>query len=226
MVAPEALPSLDRGWRVVLGLGTWGPTVAANKHELPLSIIHPSVHSIQFSLSLCSSSSTFVHLLSSIRSAKMRFVSAVLVFAAGALAASSATAATSTGTGCAAQVNFDACLQSTTQQVTNCPATDYACMCQAQKAVITCYNLCPNNPQVGTAQGSESSWCGAASQVASTMSTTVGAPAQTASSAVNVATASTTGGTFSTGTAKANAAAPIAGSGSGLLAAAIIAAMI
>jgi hypothetical protein len=58
------------------------------------------------------------------------------------------------------------------------------------------------------------------------MSTTVATHAQTPSSAVDTATASTTGGAFTTGTTKANAAAPIAGSGSGLLAAAIIAAMI
>jgi hypothetical protein len=30
--------------------------------------------------------------------------------------------------------------------------------------VTSCYNLCPSNPQVGTAQGTETSWCNAASQ--------------------------------------------------------------
>jgi hypothetical protein len=63
-------------------------------------------------------------------------------------------------------------------------------------------------------------------RLASTMPAATAATVKSSASTMATATASTTGGAFTTGSAKPNAAAPIAGSGSGLLAAAIIAAMI
>jgi hypothetical protein len=54
------------------------------------------------------------------------------------------------------------CLASTTPQVNDCAANDWTCMCNNQKAVVTCYNNCPSDPNAFGAKQQLTSWCNAA----------------------------------------------------------------
>jgi len=150
----------------------------------------------------------------------MRVLSLVAILTACA----AAQGPTATASSCQAQQNFDACLTTEKQIVANCAATDYDCLCHAQAAVIQCYNLCPNDSTFGSAQAQQTSWCTAASQLATTMtSTTSGASQKTSLSTKTTNTV----GTMSPSTTPSGGAIPIYGGGGGLLAAAVgVAAMI
>ncbi|KAH8555344.1 hypothetical protein BGW37DRAFT_476784 [Umbelopsis sp. PMI_123] len=61
---------------------------------------------------------------------------------------------------------FNLCMKTQQANLNNCGPVDYACLCQWQKAILTCYNVCYDSASANQAaiqQGVVSSICGAAS---------------------------------------------------------------
>lgn len=55
-----------------------------------------------------------------------------------------------------------ACLDSTKPQVEACGANDWKCLCENSRAVNTCYNNCPSDPDAFGQQQTTDSYCNAA----------------------------------------------------------------
>jgi len=153
----------------------------------------------------------------------MRFISVLACVVAGVVAqTSSAVAGGSTNTACAAQNILDTCLGSTNAIVQGCGDLDWKCKCTGMDAVITCYNNCPNDPGVSTAQGLKTQYCVAASQAMPASTSSSAVSGSITSQATTTTAAGTTSKSSSSATAKStNAAMAMYGSGSGLVAAAI-----
>ncbi|KAG2176333.1 hypothetical protein INT43_005567 [Umbelopsis isabellina] len=72
--------------------------------------------------------------------------------------------------GCQDAAVFNLCMKDQQANVNNCAAADYACLCQFQQAVLSCYNNCNDSQSASQAaiqQGVVASVCNAASQVSS-----------------------------------------------------------
>jgi len=88
----------------------------------------------------------------------MRFSVVTLIVAASSFAAAQST--------CTAKVILERCLEDTKPQVAICISNDYACLCERQKAVLTCYNNCPNDQGIHAQTATVTALCNAAQQVA------------------------------------------------------------
>ncbi|EME44751.1 hypothetical protein DOTSEDRAFT_129328 [Dothistroma septosporum NZE10] len=66
--------------------------------------------------------------------------------------------------GCGSQIDdiIANCLGTQTAQLQSCAVNDWACMCEQQNNVLTCYNNCPADPRKPAAESQSVSWCGAA----------------------------------------------------------------
>jgi len=99
----------------------------------------------------------------------MKFLPAVLLAAVGVSAASVTSPASPASTSdCQAEFIVTRCLETTTAKVNDCKPADYACLCAAYEAVVTCYNNCPNDPRGPPTQNQVDSYCRAASALATT----------------------------------------------------------
>ncbi|CAK7213352.1 hypothetical protein SBRCBS47491_001776 [Sporothrix bragantina] len=129
----------------------------------------------------------------------MQFL-AIAALLASAVSAASTTAAAAAATGtssCAAQNILDACLETENNLLGTCGTNDWDCKCNAYKNIVTCYNNCPNDQSVNTAQGQVQIFCGYASQY----------PSSTLAAAAKTGTTTTGTATKATGTAAGNSAA-------------------
>ncbi|RKF55822.1 putative gpi anchored serine-threonine rich protein [Erysiphe neolycopersici] len=91
-------------------------------------------------------------------------------------------------TACAAQAVLDTCISSTTAIATSCSLTDYACLCQKNSDILTCFNTCPNDPRLAGVRSTQASYCANASAYPS--STTVAPSNSIASPIANTPTSS------------------------------------
>ncbi|KAJ1882197.1 hypothetical protein H4R99_001512 [Coemansia sp. RSA 1722] len=73
-----------------------------------------------------------------------------------------AMAATPGGKLCAAQNILTNCLSIQGIQFTACSYSDWACKCQAQKALVQCYNNCPGDDARASQEGQVTVYCNAA----------------------------------------------------------------
>uniref|UniRef100_A0A093VEG2 GPI anchored serine-threonine rich protein n=2 Tax=Talaromyces marneffei PM1 TaxID=1077442 RepID=A0A093VEG2_TALMA len=154
---------------------------------------------------------------------KMRFSTAIATLLTVGLAAAHSRRAS-----CAAQNILDACLATERAQLTLCEASDWDCLCEQSRSVLTCYNNCPGDSGHFGAQQTMVSYCNAASAYGTSTSTTASShtatsAASSASSTASESTATetgtaTSGRTSSTSTASgrlatssSSAAAPVTG---------------
>ncbi|POS87668.1 hypothetical protein EPUL_001806 [Erysiphe pulchra] len=91
-------------------------------------------------------------------------------------------------TACAAQAVLDTCISSTTAIATSCALTDYACLCQKNSDILTCFNNCPNDPRLAGVRSTQASYCANASAYPS--STTMLPPNTVSSPIPNTSTSS------------------------------------
>ncbi|KUJ15634.1 uncharacterized protein LY89DRAFT_719361 [Mollisia scopiformis] len=117
------------------------------------------------------------------------YISSVLTISSLAAFAVAATSTTysyvPTTSACGAQPVLEACIASTTAIIESCAATDYSCQCQKYTDLVTCFNVCPNDPRIVAAQSSQSTYCSDASAYSTT---TTSAISRAVSSAVPVTT--------------------------------------
>ncbi|RUS26332.1 hypothetical protein BC938DRAFT_470905, partial [Jimgerdemannia flammicorona] len=71
----------------------------------------------------------------------MKAVSSALVACVAMLALARSTEAV-----CAAQTVFDACMQLEKNNLATCGSVDWNCQCQWEKAILTCYDDCKDDP--------------------------------------------------------------------------------
>ncbi|CAO3610226.1 unnamed protein product [Cunninghamella blakesleeana] len=87
-------------------------------------------------------------------------------------------------TACSDQAVFDLCLQNQDNYLKTCGPTDYQCLCQWNKAKLTCYTSCPNDPTKGSQDNVVASYCNIpGANVTSTWTGSITTP--TASSSVS-----------------------------------------
>ncbi|KYK60380.1 hypothetical protein DCS_01517 [Drechmeria coniospora] len=79
------------------------------------------------------------------------FVPLTLLVAAGVSADGTAS--------CDADFIVTQCLSTELPKAQACKTTDYDCLCAAYQSIATCYNNCPNDPRVSTAQGQVTQFC-------------------------------------------------------------------
>ncbi|KAI1008145.1 hypothetical protein K3495_g96 [Podosphaera aphanis] len=110
---------------------------------------------------------------------------------------------------CGAQAVLDACISSTTAIAASCATTDYNCLCQKHTDILTCFNVCPNDPRRSATLTTQSSYCSNASlyssATSSAISRSVSASSTSAISSYTYTSSSTTHsstGTMSTSTEK------------------------
>jgi len=149
----------------------------------------------------------------------MRFVTALLVATAGLAAAQTATTTASSSTStCLAQNIMDLCKQTTQVQIDNCGGNDWACLCAAYEAQLTCYNQCPGDAGRAPSQNQVTQFCMAASQASSmaaaTATTSVSASAS--SRAASTMTTATSATASSSGSASASSSAAAQGAAGAL----------
>ncbi|KAE8556633.1 hypothetical protein EYB25_001336 [Talaromyces marneffei] len=113
----------------------------------------------------------------------MRFSTAIATLLTVGLAAAHSRRAS-----CAAQNILDACLATERAQLTLCEASDWYCLCEQSRSVLTCYNNCPGDSGHFGAQQTMVSYCNAASAYGTSTSTT--ASSHTATSAASSASES------------------------------------
>ncbi|CAM1500914.1 Fc.00g100760.m01.CDS01 [Cosmosporella sp. VM-42] len=90
----------------------------------------------------------------------MKFLFPLALLAVGAVAqTTTADAPAASATGCDADYIVTNCLESETDKVSACDATDYDCLCAAYEAVATCYNNCPNDTRAAPAQQQVKVFC-------------------------------------------------------------------
>ncbi|KAK5987114.1 hypothetical protein PT974_11232 [Cladobotryum mycophilum] len=132
----------------------------------------------------------------------MKFFAALaLLVAAGANAQSSPTAAPGAQptSDCAADFIVTRCIETEQSKVNDCGNNqNYACLCSAYQAILTCYNNCPHDSRQPAAKSQVDSFCNAASLVA-THPTTAATTLSVASSSGPVATVSAPAHTSSAG---------------------------
>ncbi|ORZ09539.1 hypothetical protein BCR42DRAFT_423614 [Absidia repens] len=58
--------------------------------------------------------------------------------------------ATAAQTVCTDQAVFDLCKQNQEKYLATCEPTNYQCLCQWNKAKLSCWNSCPNDVEKGT----------------------------------------------------------------------------
>jgi len=105
---------------------------------------------------------------------------------------------------CADQPVLDTCLASTEALANACQSTDYLCLCQKWNAVVICYNDCPNDPGLSSANSTESSYCSQAAVYGTTTFLQVSSSSSSGSSATTTSASVTeTGSTKTTGSATA-----------------------
>lgn len=114
-----------------------------------------------------------------------------------ALLASTAVAQSTSA--CAADYIVESCLTSQTEILNTCTNGDYECQCAAWKAIITCYNNCPNDSRRSTSEGQKEIFCGYASQFPSSTKK-VAAATQSQSQAQQTGSSNSNSNTESTGT--------------------------
>ncbi|KAI8342404.1 hypothetical protein BC941DRAFT_412643 [Chlamydoabsidia padenii] len=106
---------------------------------------------------------------------------------------------------CSDQAVFDLCKKNQDQYLATCGPTDYRCLCQWNKAKLSCYNSCPNDVEKGTQENIVAADCSVpGANVTSTWSNTALPTSSSASIAVtpsasNNASASTTSNPSSAG---------------------------
>lgn len=97
---------------------------------------------------------------------------------------------------CPAQPVLDACISSTSAIASACPLTDYNCLCQKNTDVLTCFNVCPNDPRRSSTLSLQASYCANQSIYSSLSSPTTHpmslATQSSSASAIATATASAT----------------------------------
>ncbi|KAF4977829.1 hypothetical protein FZEAL_5672 [Fusarium zealandicum] len=124
----------------------------------------------------------------------MKFIwSLALIAAAGVSAQSTADSApAATGSAeCEAEYIVKRCLSTEEAKVRACDDQDYECLCAAHEAVATCFNNCPDDNRLGSAQGQVQIFCSQASIYRSTKTTatkTGSAAAETSGSSDATAT--------------------------------------
>jgi hypothetical protein len=96
-----------------------------------------------------------------------------------------------------ARSTLDVCIASIQGQINSCATNDYSCLCTQYVNLITCYNNCPNDPNVGTAQQQRELNCNNASVYGST--TTYGTAAATSGAATATGTESASETAIQTG---------------------------
>ncbi|CAO3681004.1 unnamed protein product [Umbelopsis ramanniana] len=114
---------------------------------------------------------------------------------------------------------FNLCIKTQQSNLNSCGPVDYNCLCQWQKAILTCYNVCTDTASANQAaiqQGVVTSICGAASiavpPVTSVNQTSASMPSQTmvvGTSSSNLPLSSTVGNGTSSGSANANPSATV-----------------
>ncbi|CAD6505159.1 BgTH12-00654 [Blumeria graminis f. sp. triticale] len=111
-----------------------------------------------------------------------------------ALAAAEATTfsigpADTTSTVCGAQPVLDACIASTSAIANACPTTDYNCLCQKYTDVLTCFNVCPNDPRRSATLSSQSAYCSNANVYSSSTSSAISRPVSATTTSLSTTTA-------------------------------------
>ncbi|KAI5462526.1 hypothetical protein BGZ63DRAFT_216429 [Mariannaea sp. PMI_226] len=92
----------------------------------------------------------------------MKFILSLALLAAAGVSAQSSTddgPAAPSSTGCDADYIVTRCLETENTKASDCKTTDYDCLCDAYQAIATCYNNCPNDPRVGTAESQVKIYC-------------------------------------------------------------------
>lgn len=155
----------------------------------------------------------------------MQYTTAIVLAVAGLAAAQSTTSSAATssasgdsqsGCGTAIDAIITNCLASTGTRVSDCDDNDWKCLCDNQRAVLTCYDNCPSDPNRFGAEQTSVSWCNAAKAYSSsssssnaTVSTSSSASSSTGSSSATAtdAEATETGSSSSTGSRSSSASA-------------------
>jgi len=99
-----------------------------------------------------------------------------------------AAAAAQTTSRCAADYIVETCLNSEKAKLASCKAEDWNCKCAAWEAILTCYNNCPNDPNLHVDAGQKEIFCGYASQFQSTTIQPIPTPSVSGLGSVNVQT--------------------------------------
>ncbi|GAB7330294.1 hypothetical protein MBLNU13_g01939t1 [Cladosporium sp. NU13] len=154
----------------------------------------------------------------------MQYTTAIVLAVAGLAAAQSTTSSAATssasadsqsGCGTAIDAIITNCLASTGTRVSDCSDSDWKCLCDNQRAVLTCYDNCPSDPNRFGAEQTSVSWCNAAKAYSSsssssnaTVSTSSSASSSTGSSTATATDAeSTETGSSSTASRSSSASA-------------------
>ena len=134
----------------------------------------------------------------------MQYTSAFVLAIAGLAAAQSTTSSAATtsasadsqsGCGTAIDAIITNCLASTGTRVSDCSDNDWKCLCDNQRAVLTCYDNCPSDPNRFGAEQTSVSWCNAAKAYSSSSSSsnaTVSTTTSSGSSSTGSSTATAT----------------------------------
>ncbi|KAI8319484.1 hypothetical protein GQ54DRAFT_299306 [Martensiomyces pterosporus] len=110
---------------------------------------------------------------------------------ASGLLALSSVARVSEARGCAAQGVLDGCLYTQGIVLNTCPYSDWACKCQAQMAIASCFNNCPGDPLRPAQDGQVLVFCNAARHAEEEKSASSVKPGPAASSKPGASAAST-----------------------------------
>ncbi|CAK7211316.1 hypothetical protein SCUCBS95973_001071 [Sporothrix curviconia] len=132
-------------------------------------------------------------------------IAALLASAVSAASTTAAAAAATSTSSCAAQNILDACLNTENSLLDSCGTNDWDCKCNAYKDIVTCYNNCPNDQAVDTAQGQVQIFCGYASQYPSSTAKAAAAATGTATTATTAKATGTAAGSTASGTAAGTA---------------------
>ncbi|KAK4914084.1 hypothetical protein LTR66_017173 [Elasticomyces elasticus] len=98
----------------------------------------------------------------------MTLLLASIAALASAQTATSSAMSSTTSSSCAAQNILDACKSTIQGQINTCATNDYSCLCTNYQNLLICYNNCPMDSGVGTAQQLRQQNCVAASAYGST----------------------------------------------------------
>ncbi|KAG9502752.1 hypothetical protein J7337_005586 [Fusarium musae] len=140
----------------------------------------------------------------------MKFLWSLALFAAAASAQSSTDsgAAPSASSECEADYIVKKCLETENAKVEDCKANDWDCLCAAYEAVATCFNNCPDDPRVSSAQSQvqvncqQASLYGTATKATKTSSSTATADASDATATGSDAPDATSSATESAASAE------------------------
>ncbi|KAK4610392.1 hypothetical protein CLAFUW4_13546 [Fulvia fulva] len=124
----------------------------------------------------------------------MRSTATLIILAAAGFAAAQTQNQFEAESGCGTQIDdiIANCLGTQTAQLNSCEVNDWACMCEQQNNVLTCYNNCPSDPRKAAADSQKVSWCGAA-KAANPNSTTSSRPSMTMTATSGAASGTMTG---------------------------------